>query len=504
MNKIYWQTPLLDHLVKFAASKPQSYHVPGHRNGAVFESLLQVDRPEQQPYIAAFASLTQLDVTELSHTDDLHDPQGVIDQAQQLAARLYQASDSFFLVGGSTAGNLALLLTICNPGDLIIVQRNVHKSIINGCKLAGASVVFLTPELDEHTQLSVLPGLGTLKQALEQYPQAKAVFLTNPNYYGLSADLEPYIEAAHLYRIPVIVDEAHGAHYGIAPFSPASALAAGADAVVQSAHKTLPALTMGAYLHIQGDRINKQELQQQLAMLESSSPSYLIMASLDLARATLECYGRQWFLQSYQLRSLFIEWLEQQSRFSIEVLPADSLYRQDPYRLLLVDRQAQYSGYDIQKQLEAHGIWTEMASSRYVVLVWHMAMRMEHLQHLQHALAQAEQQLALKYASSAAVSAASSLAAIKQAKLDQSLAVSEPVAFKRKDNADTMLIALSQAEGYRCAEQIIPYPPGIPLLYEGERITTGHMTEMMRYLEAGARFQGAAGLEQQLIKVFVP
>lgn len=504
MKKPRWNAPLFNHLTAFSASSPQSYHVPGHRNGSIFESVQLAAGQEQQRYIEAMAALAQLDVTELSHTDDLHDPQGIIAEAQKLLAELYGAAHSFFLVGGSTAGNLALLLTLCDVGDLIIVQRNVHKSVINGCKLAGAKVVFLNPELDADTALSVVPGLSTLQAAMEQYPQAKAVFLTNPNYYGLGADLRPYVELTHQYNMPLVVDEAHGAHYGIAAYSPSSALAAGADAVVQSAHKTLPALTMGAYLHIKGERINKDELQQQLAMLESSSPSYLLMCSLDLARAILEGCGKAWFEQSYELRASFIEWLDQHSRFAIKQLAVDSRYYQDPYRLLLYDRRQQWSGYYLQKSLESAGVWAEMATSQYVVLIWHMAMTREQLERLQRALAQLEPELAAEECQQPAngtMTHSLQQTIIQQAASDI-LAVSAPVDLKRKMNAPTQWLALSEAIGCSCAEQVVPYPPGIPVLFEGELITEQHVAGLLDYIQAGARFQGSAGLEREQIKVY--
>src|SRR5690606_10940932 len=153
------------------------------------------------------------------------------------------------------------------------------------------------------------------------------------------------------------VDEAHGAHYGIAPYTPNSALASGADAVVQSAHKTLPALTMGAYLHIQGGRINAQEVQRQLARLESSSPSYLLMTSLDLARVMLQCYGKETFQQSYELREQFMQWLGQRKgRLAIKQVSSSSRVRQDPYRILLYDRHMAVTGAQLQNMLEQQGI----------------------------------------------------------------------------------------------------------------------------------------------------
>ena len=333
-----WHAPLLEHLIQFSKQNPMSLHVPGHRNGDVYRQLTDLlQQTYYEELLEYMAKLAAIDVTELTHTDDLHDPETVIKEAQDATAKLYGADHSYFLVGGSTAGNLALILSICDTNDYIIVQRNVHKSIINGCKLAGANVIFLNPEYEPITNVAVVPSIETVRQALVEYPQAKAVFLTNPNYYGISVDLTEYVSLVHHHHIPLLVDEAHGAHYGIAPYAPPSALTAGVDAVVQSMHKTLPAFTMGAVLHVQGQYLQQQNIQQQLSMIQSSSPSYVIMASLDVARATLESYGDSWFIQTYNIVNQLTHWLNsEQLCLRVEQLNSkESIYKQDPYRMLL-------------------------------------------------------------------------------------------------------------------------------------------------------------------------
>jgi len=500
VNRPEWNTPIIKHLLQFSLEKPTSFHVPGHRNGKVYRMLhgMKAQTEQMQQLVEQLSQIAKLDVTELSHTDDLHDPQGIINEAQQLAARLYNSKHCFFLVGGSTAGNLALILSLCETDDTIIVQRNVHKSVINGCKLAGSKVVFVQPDIEPHTQLSVIPSLMTIEAALQQYPEAKAVFLTNPNYYGISVDLTPYVELVHRYHKPLIVDEAHGAHYGIAPYSPLSAIAAGADGIVQSAHKTLPALTMGATLHIQGNYLNKEYVQQQLSIVQSSSPSYLIMSSLDLARATMQCYGEQWFGQTYALREKLAAWLKKQSRFAIAELPDDSSYHQDPYRILLYDTTQVLNGYKLQQKLESHGIWIEMATPRYAVLVMHMAMTEDELLCLIQALEKInnEQLMSGNHKTISPIETRPLIAY-------EQLAVSQPVVFNRTSNLATEIVSLHHALGKRCAELVVPYPPGIPLLYEGEWITAAHINEIHRYIETGARFQGNDLLAKQKIKIFV-
>ncbi|MEC2855836.1 aminotransferase class I/II-fold pyridoxal phosphate-dependent enzyme, partial [Bacillus cereus] len=190
-------------------------------------------------------------------------------------------------INGSTVGNLAMILSCCGEHDIVLVQRNCHKSIINALKLAGANPIFLDPWIDEAYNVPVGVRNEIIKKAIEKYPNAKALILTHPNYYGMGMDLEASIAFAHAHKIPVLVDEAHGAHLCLGEPFPKSALTYGADIVVHSAHKTLPAMTMGSYLHINSHLVDEEKVTTYLSMLQSSSPSYPIMASLDIARFTM-------------------------------------------------------------------------------------------------------------------------------------------------------------------------------------------------------------------------
>ena len=494
----HWHAPLLEHLIQFSQQKPLSLHVPGHRHGEVYGQLTeQLRHTDYEELMRYMAKLGAIDVTELSHTDDLHDPETIIKDAQAATAKLYGAERSFFLVGGSTAGNIALILSLCDTNDYIIVQRNVHKSIINSCKLAGANVIFLNPAHEATTNLPVIPSIDTVQQALVQYPQAKAVFLTNPNYYGISADLSEYVTLVHNYHMPLLVDEAHGAHYGIAPYAPPSALKAGADAVVQSMHKTLPAFTMGAVLHTQGQYILKTRLQQQLSIIQSSSPSYVIMASLDAARATLECYGYEWFLQTYTIVNRLTEWLHsKQLCLRVEQLDSKSLeYKQDPYRMLLFDQSNKVTGYQLQKMLEAKMVWAEMANEKYVVLVWHMNATEQQYEIVQRALLEIHQQISVMVASCHTVSTIINAPEVM---------ISNPVKLQRfPSNRKIETIALIEAKGRHSAEMVIPYPPGIPILFEEEVVQAFHIENLLQFIHSGARFQGSTTISEGMIKVFI-
>ncbi|MDQ0116022.1 aminotransferase class I/II-fold pyridoxal phosphate-dependent enzyme [Paenibacillus harenae] len=501
--------PLFETLIKHADTDPVSLHVPGHRGGHAIAALGQMAETDQS-YMSYFHQIMKLDVTELASTDDLHHPEGSIKEAQQLAASCFGSEETFFLVGGSTSGNIALLLAICDPGDQIIVQRNVHKSVINGLKLAGASAIFLTPLYERHSALAVIPSLNDIEQALQQYPEAKAVFLTNPNYYGMGVDLRTYADIIHRYDKLLLVDEAHGAHYGLHPDLPSSAIAAGADAVVQSTHKTLPALTMGAMLHVQGEHMPRQALRQSLAMIQSSSPSFPILSSLDISRAMIDRFGTSLFDGALDQAASFRRWFNQHGA-PISVLEAqlDNVHLSyvDPLRIVLYDRSGTLSGYELQKQLEQHGCWAEMADPRHVVLIFGIHISGDHTNRLKEAIAAISKQCKALEANVAGTAIARSYKR-QPAGMELSSGVDErislPISFAKTllKNQQQSRVPLSEAENCTAAEMVIPYPPGIPVVYPGEKLTSRIIEQIARLAATGAKFQGAIDPGMHTIEVY--
>ncbi|NAP00553.1 aminotransferase class I/II-fold pyridoxal phosphate-dependent enzyme, partial [Halomonas sp. MG34] len=276
-------TPLFQALKQFTKSSPVSFHVPGHKNGTIFP-----DKASD-----SYNEILKLDMTELTGLDDLHAPEGPIAEAERLAADYFQAEHTYFLVGGSTVGNLAMIMAACSRGDKVIVQRNSHKSIMNGLELRGANPIFISPAYEERVGRFTNPEQDTLQEALKRHPDAKAVVLTYPDYFGGTYPLKEMIELAHDYQIPVLVDEAHGVHFSLGNPFPASAISLGADVVVQSAHKMAPAMTMASFLHHNSSLVSRGRLSHYLQLLQSSSPSYPLMATLDIARAFLATMPRK-------------------------------------------------------------------------------------------------------------------------------------------------------------------------------------------------------------------
>lgn len=546
MNDRSHHAPLYEALLAYRESGNRSYHVPGHKNGQAYRRMptkmkgegarvedaipsgaavssefvgRKTVKGEMDHYILrsfstpdmAFMDMMRMDVTEITGTDDLHHPEGVILEAQQLAADCYGAEESFFLVGGSTVGNLSLLLTICNePGSVVLVQRNVHKSVIHGLMLAGAKAVFLEPWVDAASGLAVLPSVETVQAAVQAYPEAKGVLVTSPNYYGMGSDLTPFAEVCHAAGMPLLVDEAHGAHYGQHPRLPKSALSCGADGVVQSTHKMLSAFTMGAMLHVQGPRINRSLLRQRLAMVQSSSPSYPLMASLDLARRHLHVHGAEAFTAGLAAVEAFRRGLAEMPRFRLlqPAQPCAAGYTaQDPFKAVIHDGAGVLSGYRLQQQLEARGCVPEMSDERYVVLLFSLGSTMQDAEHLLQALDEIDQanhpghvelELLPQPDLGVGMTYISTWNNFENAK-----PFSDPVPFSLQPvlEGDISSVSIEESVGHIASEMITPYPPGIPLVYPGERITSAMAARLKLLSQEGAKFHGAYDPRLQTLKI---
>lgn len=469
-----YRMPLYERLVEHRRRNTASFHVPGHKNGA--------GMPEG---LADIKALMALDFTELTGLDDLNQPEGVIREAEQLASECYGVDRTFFLVQGSTLGNLACILGLCDPGDIILVDRFIHKSVLSGLMLAQGRAVFLSPVQDPLTGYASGIDEGSLAEAVRMYPQAKAVFVTRPNYFGQAADLTNIIRIAHEAGIPVIIDEAHGAHFGFHEETPRSAICYGADAVVQSTHKMLSALTMGAMLHLQGDRINRQRVERALRMLQTSSPSYPIMASLDVARYLMHKEGRAWIEKGLEVVRYFEQAMNDMPWW---FLPAKSSTNQDPFKQPVRDATGTLSGFQLQQLLEEHGCMVEMADSHHVLLVFTPFSEMEHGKRIVEIFRLISTQYRLdKKELNAQVSNISILPLLPTS--------AEPVSFNRQmfdDQNDVLEVPPGQSAGYYSADMIIPYPPGIPVVFPGERLDPSVVEALQQMASMGARFQGSA------------
>lgn len=474
------QTPLFDALVHFYKKNKISYHVPGHKNGQVF-----MDKGR-----FLYETLLAVDATELSGLDDLHAPEGPIMEAELLLANLHKVQKSYFLVSGSTVGNLAMIMATCGEGDTVLVQRNCHKSILNGLMLANANPVFITPIIYEEWGVAGGVDAEVVSAALDVYPETKAIILTYPNYYGLAEDLSAIMKLAHEKGIPVLVDEAHGAHLSLGDPFPPSSIGLGADVVVHSAHKTLPAMTMGSYLHVNSSLINHQRIQFYLQMLQSSSPSYPIMGSLDLARAYLASFTNQ---DQDALMKEIVQFKAKLSRISaIEVLEPPMGVKVDPLKVSIRSRFG-LSGYELQALFEDVGIYVELADPQNVLLVLPL-LKKEQLYPFLQTIDTIKDMMKGKLGKKACITNHG----WKETAKFTALALS----YSQMQQSNTKQVLFREAIGHISAEMVVPYPPGIPLIMPGEMITVEKIDMLENLVIHRSRFHGGTVLANKKLIVY--
>ncbi|MDN4495406.1 aminotransferase class I/II-fold pyridoxal phosphate-dependent enzyme [Ureibacillus aquaedulcis] len=468
------ERPVVSALQKFTEMRPMSWHVPGHKNGLL--SNLPSTIKEALTY----------DLTELTGLDDYHHPEEAIAQAEELLAKTYQARKSFFLVNGSTVGNLAMIYATCKRNEKIIVQRNAHKSIFHALELVGAKAIFIAPAWDEATTAAGAVPTATLKEALQVHPDAKAVVLTYPTYYGVAGkEMALQIKMCQELKIPVLVDEAHGAHLIASKDFPPSAIQLGADIVVQSAHKTLPAMTMASFLHVNSDLIHPERINHYLRMLQSSSPSYLLLASLDDARDYIDSYLES---DANYLKDKRNQWIEAlRSVEPLQVIEVD-----DPLKLLL--RIPGYTGYQLKEVLEQQGIFVELADPYQALLILPL---LKHGQAYPFAEARIRIKEAIFNLRKIGVKTEQTVSPSKEF-----TTVSIPeYSYDELDELEKEWVPYMRAIGRVSASMLIPYPPGIPLFLPGEKITVAKLSQLEELLATGAAFQGQHRLNEKLLYV---
>ncbi len=456
--------PLLHKLIEHKKKNPISFHVPGHKNGQVFPTHSE----------DLFKSILSIDLTEITELDDLYAPEGAIKQAQILAAEWFQVDASYFLVNGSTVGNLIMIMATCGPGDLVLVQRNCHKSILNGLELSGAKPIFLTPEYDTEVNRYGAPSTKTLEEAIHKYTNIKALILTYPDYFGRTYPLKEKIELAHAQKIPVLIDEAHGVHFSLPFIDQPSAIELGADIVVQSAHKMAPAMTMAAYLHINSAYVNKERVEHYYQMLQSSSPSYPIMASLDVARFYLQNFKAEQMTNLQESIDLIKSELEVCDY--VKVLETTSL--DDPLKITLETIDG-VNASEVARLFEKEGIYPELVTTNQILLIVGLEPYID-LESLKKSIKSVNKQLILQPKHDTIN---------KYTELFISKIQTLHYAYNEMRSMETKIEKLEEAIGEVAAEQIIPYPPGIPLIAKGEKITKNQVDHIVELLNKGVSFQ---------------
>ena len=441
MNK---ELPLLQALIDYHKEENTIFSMPGNKCGLAFS------RDEIGSYLRE--NLGRLDITEVDPLDNLYHPEGVIKESQELLAKYYGVKKAHFLVNGSSSGNLSSIFAAFNEGDEVLVERNCHKSVYNGLILRKLKVRYIEPVVFGDGGLFLPPDKNNIYSALQKCDNPKGIILTYPNYFGISYDMEEIIKDLKKRGLKIIIDEAHGAHYGVCENLPEN-IAPIADYTVVSAHKTLPALTGGAYLLVNDENDN---IDFYISAFMTTSPSYLIMASLDYARFYLSKYGEE------DYRSLINKAEKGKKKVNelckVRVLSKEELpkgYEIDLSRYVLVLPKG-YSGGKLQDYLRSKKIQCEMSFFSGVVLLLSPVNVDSGLEKLYKALEELDMDLIKNEEKS-----------IKFNYVIPEKGMEPYEVFNHKGE----LVKLDYANGKIVKEAIVPYPPGIPLVSSGEKIT---------------------------------
>ncbi|MDZ8089776.1 MAG: aminotransferase class I/II-fold pyridoxal phosphate-dependent enzyme [Nostoc sp. DedQUE12b] len=482
------QTPLLDALKANAARPHAPFYTPGHKQGEGIP----------QPLADLLSkAVFRADLTELADLDNLFAPQGVIQEAQQLAAETYGASQTWFLVNGSTCGIEAAILATCGTGDKIILPRNVHSSAIAGLILSGAIPIFLNPEYDSVLDIAHSITPNAVESALQQHPEAKAVLTVYPTYYGVCGDLSAIANITHQYNIPLLVDEAHGGHFGFHPELPTPALAAGADLTVQSIHKVLGAMTQASMLHVQGNRIDCDRISKALQLVQSTSPSYLLLASLDAARQQMALHGKMLMSRTLQLADEARTKISQIPGLSVLEMPrlggSPGFVTLDKTRLTVTVSGLGLTGFEADEIMdEKFAVTAEFASLQHLTFIISLGNTPADIEQL----VQGFTTLAKEYCRSN-LTVKNQVWLNLNRTLDYAFQLSPREAFF----AVSEILPLTQTNKRICAEIVCPYPPGIPVLMPGEVITKPVLDYLQQIRAMGGLISGCADSSFRTLKV---
>ncbi|MDR0985310.1 MAG: aminotransferase class I/II-fold pyridoxal phosphate-dependent enzyme [Endomicrobium sp.] len=477
------KAPIFDVLLSHAKRNVISLHCPGHKNGRSIDRKLKEYTNEE---------VYKFDVTVFDEVDSLHDPVSSIKKSQELMAQAYGVKNSIFLVNGTSIGNMAMLLSACDSGDSVILSRNSHKSVIAGIILSGVWPIWIQPKIDQDLDLIFNSTYEQIKDSLDKYPETKAVFITSPTYNGIVTDLKKIIDLCHKRGKIVMVDEAHGGHLIFNKKLPISATSAGADLCVQSTHKVLSALSQGSVLHFNSNLLDFNKVKKIVSMLQTTSPNYLILASIDLARRQAFLYGEKKFNNIINIAEYARDYINKHikqmqcfTRNTIKKLGFDL----DVTKLTINVTKMGLSGYEIENILSnKYNIQLDYADMFNLIAILGEGTIKKDLEIFVRTL----KDISKKYPGLQ-----------KNWTLKIPSLATEMVMKPREVFLSDKIkkISLKKAVGHVAAQVLTPYPPGIPIIIPGERITK----EICEYLLEIASKKRVSGQESDMlstIKIF--
>lgn len=431
------------------------FHTPGHKQGKGMDA-------EFFDLVTPLGLKTEVSLME--ELDDLHEPAMCIKEAQDLAAELYNADSSYFVINGTTGAIHAMIMAAVNPGDKIIIPRNAHRSVIGGVILNGAEPIFVLPEVDIELGIAMAVSPEQIEQAIKEHPDAKAVLVVYPTYYGVASDIEKIASIVHKNKMLLLVDEAHGPHLKFSNYLPIQAIDAGADIVAQSTHKILGAMTQCSMLHARHHRIDVQKLKTMISLVQSTSPNYLLLASLDVARRQMAVEGKALLKRAVDLSIWLrneINKIEGLYCFGEEKLGAQGAYALDITKLTVTVKGLYMTGAEAEKILRCkYKIQVELSDLYNILFILSYADGQREAETLLMALRKLAEE-------------------VKQnsTPINALACVIYPYKILTKQSPRQALFAVKremqfhESAGCICGEMITFYPPGIPLICPGEVIT---------------------------------
>lgn len=466
---------LLEKLKQYGESDFYPFHMPGHKRA-------ELEFPN--PY--------KIDITEIEGFDNLHQSEGILLKAQMQAARLYGSKKSYYLVNGSTCGILAAICAGTKRGEKILVARNVHKSVYHALYLNSLRGVYVNPAVtSQGIQGSVSPV--DVEKKLEENPDIRAVVITSPTYEGIVSDIAEIAEIVHRRGIPLMVDEAHGAHFGFSDYFPETAVSLGADVVIQSLHKQFPSFTQTALLHLNSGLIREREIEKYLGIFETSSPSYVLMAGMEKCLRFVEDNKADLFqnfkknLENFYKRTenlLYIKVLRS------EDLKTEECFAKDPSKLVISVRDTNITGREFYNLLlEKYHLQMEMESGFFVLGMTSVMDSEEGFERLCHALEETDKILNREKRDISKLIREIYLPMEKKMELYQAM------------EEETVTVSFDRAAGRISGAMVSLYPPGIPVLLPGEEITKDFIKNIRECQKLGLNVQGIADILNERIDV---
>lgn len=451
------KAPIYEAIERFRKMRVVPFDVPGHKRGRGNRELTQF-LGEQ---------CVSVDVNSMKPLDNLCHPVSVIREAENLAADAFGAAHAFLMVGGTTSSVQSMVLTACKRGDKIILPRNVHRSVINALVLCGAIPVYVNPDVDRRLGIALGMKREQVAKAIKEHPDAVAIFVNNPTYYGICSDIKEIVDMAHKAGMLCLADEAHGTHFYFGENLPVSAMAAGADMASVSMHKSGGSLTQSSFL-LAGPNMQEGYIRQIINLTQTTSGSYLLMSSLDISRRNLALRGKEVFQQVCSLAEYAREEVNAIGgyyAYGRELVNGDSIYEFDPTKLSIHTLDIGLAGIEVYDILrDEYDIQIEFGDLGNILAYLSIGDRVQEVERLVSALAEIRRRFQKDHTGM-----------LTQEYIDPKVVASPQEAFY----ADKVSLPLQETEGRICSEFVMCYPPGIPILAPGEKITT----DILRYIE---------------------